>query len=61
MDFLVIQVKCRKMYDKCFCFSCKVEGEVEDNVNQGTCFADDYDNQGTLFQQRRLLLSHQLR
>ena len=25
------------MYDKCFCFSCQVKGEVEVNVTQGTC------------------------
>ena len=54
---LVYQVKCPKMYDKCFCFSCNVKGKVvvevegngDDNVNdnQGTCFADGNDTQGT--------------
>ena len=58
LDILVIQVKCPKTYDKCFCFICKakckleveVEGNGDVNVNdngndnQGTCFADGNDN-----------------
>ena len=59
LDILVNQVECPKMYDKCFCFSCKVKGKVEIEVesngdanvydNQGTCIADGNDNQGTCF------------
>ena len=53
LDILVNQVKCPKMYDKCFCFSCKVKSEIEVNVNdnQGTCLADTNDkvDQGTCF------------
>ena len=59
LDILVSKVKCLKMYDKCFCFSCKVKGKVEVNINQGTCFSDYKvndngndkvnDNQGTCF------------
>ena len=49
LDILVNQVKCPKMYDKGFCFSCKVKGEVEVNVNRGTRFPDDNDNQETCF------------
>ena len=47
MDILVNEVKCPKMYDKCFCFSCIVKGKIEVEVegngdvnvneNQGTC------------------------
>ena len=51
LNILVNQVKCPKMYDNCFCYSCKVKVKVEVNVNgfhpqataddnQGTCFAD---------------------
>ena len=52
LDILVNQVKCPKMIDKCFCFSCKVKGKVEVNDNQGTCFSDDniFDNQGACFE-----------
>ena len=51
LGILVNQVKCPKMYDKCFCFSRKVKGKVEVNDNQGTCSSDDNinDNQGTCF------------
>ena len=49
LDILVNQVKCPKMYDMCFCFSCKVKGEVEVDVNEATRFADDNDNQGNCF------------
>ena len=53
---LINQVKCPGMLNECLCLGCKVKGEVEDkdivkgfqpqpladdNVNQGTCFADD--------------------
>ena len=53
LDILVDQVKCPKMYDICFYSVCKIKGNVEVNVNQGTCFADDNTkdnvNQGTCF------------
>ena len=47
LDILVNQVKCPKMYDKCF-FSCEVKGKVGVNDNQGTWFSNDNvnDNQG---------------
>ena len=41
LDMLVNQVKCPKMNDKRFCFSCNVKGKVEVNNNQGTCFSND--------------------
>ena len=38
LDILVNQVKCPKMYDKCFCFSYKVKGKFEVEVEgNGYC------------------------
>ena len=40
------------MYNECFWLGCsndKVDDNVNGNVNQGTCFADDNVNQGTCF------------
>ena len=36
LGILVYQVKCTKMYDKCICFSCKVRGKAEVNVNDNS-------------------------
>ena len=44
LEFLGNIIKCPKVYDKCFCFSCKFKGKVEVNDNQGTSFADGNDN-----------------
>ena len=42
LDVLVNQIKCPGMYDKCFCFSCKVKGNVEDKVEDGKASAKPF-------------------
>ena len=46
LNILVNQCKYPGIYNECFCLSCSRGGDkdkdnVNDNVNQGTCFADD--------------------
>ena len=40
LNILVNQCKYPGMYNECFCLGCSKD-KVDDNANQGTCFADD--------------------